>query len=208
MMASWWDRHVVTRLIRCGCSQGEVMQLREHVIPQAEGKVLELGVGAGANLALYDPAKVTSLIGIDPSKDLLAIAKQASAGLTIPCLLQLASGEALPFEDASFDTVVTTFTLCSVADPAQVLAEARRVLKPGGRLLFLEHAQSPDAGPRRWQHRIEPIWKKLTGNCHLTRPAIKNVARSGLTLSSQHGEYRPKGPRWLSWFEWGEAVKT
>jgi ubiquinone/menaquinone biosynthesis C-methylase UbiE len=206
-MASWWDRNVVPRLIRCGCAQAEVMGLRGHVIPEARGEVLELGVGAGPNFALYDPAKVTRLTGVEPSLELLAMARDAAATLTTPCVLHDASGEALPFEDASFDTVVSTFTLCSVGDTARVLAEARRVLKPGGRLLYLEHALSPDAGPRRTQRLIEPVWKRLAGNCHLTRPATASVQDAGLTVARQRGFYMPKAPRWLGWIEYGEGVK-
>jgi ubiquinone/menaquinone biosynthesis C-methylase UbiE len=207
-MSSWWDRHVVPGMIRCGCSQAEVMGLRRHVIPHASGEVLELGVGAGANFGLYDPARVTRLTGVEPSAELMAMARTAGAGLRIPLELTAASGEDLPFPDASFDTVVITFTLCSVRDPATVLDQARRVLRPGGKLLFLEHAQSPDDGPRRWQRRVEPVWKRLTGNCHLTRPAIASVERAGLKIARQSGFYLPKGPRWLGWIEWGEAVKA
>lgn len=206
-MPSWWDRHVVSRMIRCGCSSEMMTDLRRNVVPRAKGKVLDLGVGAGANFPLYDPLKVTGLTGIDPSEELLAHARKEAGRLPFPCTLIAASGEALPFDDDSFDTVVITFTLCTVPDPRKVLAEARRVLKPGGQLLFLEHAGSPDPGPRRWQGRIEPIWSRLTGNCHLTRPAIGNVAQSGLTLEEQHGFYIPDKPRLFSWFEWGVARK-
>jgi ubiquinone/menaquinone biosynthesis C-methylase UbiE len=207
-MSSWWDRHVVPGLIRCGCSVGDVTDLRRRVIPLAHGEVLELGVGAGANFALYDPARVRRLVGVEPSAELLSMAARAAhTDLRPPSSLLAGRGEALPFEDESFDTVVITFTLCSVEDPAAVLSQARRVLKPGGRLLYLEHAQSPDASPRRWQGRIEPVWKRLAGNCHLTRRATASVAAAGLTLAQQHGFYMPRGPRWLGWIEWGEAVK-
>lgn len=207
-MSSWWDRHIVSRLIRCGCSSEMMTDLRRNVVPRAEGRVLDLGIGAGANFPLYDPAKVTEVVGIDPSAELLAHARNEAANYAFPVTLTEAAGEALPFGDDSFDSVVITFALCSVADPARTLAEARRVLKPNGRLLFLEHAGAPDPGPHRWQERIEPIWSRLTGNCHLTRPAIGNVSKSGLNLEEQHGFYIPDKPRMLSWFEWGVASKT
>lgn len=207
-MPGWWDRHVVPRMIRCGCSSEMMTDLRRKVVPRAQGRVLDLGVGAGANFPLYDPLKVTSLTGIDPSEELLDYARKAATGLSFPCTLIAASGEALPFGDDSFDTVVITFTLCTVPDPEKVLAEARRVLKPGGALLFLEHAASPEPGLLRWQGRIEPLWSRLTGNCHLTRPAIGNVARSGLSLEEQHGFHFPGKPGLLSWFEWGIARKA
>lgn len=207
-MASWWDRNVVPRLISCGCTVEELMELRRKIVPRAHGDVLEIGAGGGANFALYDRSRVTSLTGIDPSDELLAIARKRSEGDPLHFDLHKGMAEELPYADNRFDTVLITFTLCSVTDPARVLAEARRVLKPGGSLLFLEHGLSPDAGPRKWQSRIEPIWKKLTGNCHLTRPPIANVRASGLMLGETHGAYQPRYPRPLAWMEWGEATKA
>lgn len=206
-MASWWDRIVVPRLIACGCTQKELMELRHKVVPKAHGKVLEIGAGGGANFPLYDLTKVSSLTGIDPSPELLAIARQRAAGDALAFELYEGVAEALPFADNVYDTVVITFTLCSVSDPAQVLAEARRVLKPGGTLLFLEHGRSPDPGPQKWQRRIEPLWKRLTGNCHLTRAATANVEASGLILQDHGSAYQPGYPKLLAWMEWGEARK-
>lgn len=206
-MASWWERHVVPRLIACGCTQKELMELRIKVVPKAYGKVLEIGAGGGANFPLYDRSKVTTLVGIDPSPELLAIARQRSEGDPLAYDLYQGVAEALPFADNQFDTVVITFTLCSVVEPAQVLTEARRVLKPDGILLFLEHSRSPDPGPQKWQRRIEPVWKRLTGNCHLTRPAIANVEASGLKLGAHGSAYQSGYPKLLAWMEWGEATK-
>ncbi|HET8710619.1 MAG TPA: class I SAM-dependent methyltransferase [Spongiibacteraceae bacterium] len=206
-MQSWWDRHIVSRMVRCGCSQAMLCELRNHVIPLAEGRVLDIGVGAGANFALYDQHKVTGVTGVDPSPELLKSAAEEGKRIRIPCELHQASGEDLPFDDNSFDTVVTTFTLCSVTDPERVLAEVQRVLKPAGKFLFLEHSRCPEDSLQRWQYRIEPIWKKLTGNCHLTRPAIANVAKSGLTLLEDHGFFAQGKRSFIGWMEWGVARK-
>ena len=160
-MASFYDRHILPRLIGCACSSKPVMKQRAKVVPRAEGRVLELGVGGGLNLALYDPARVTAVVGVDPSDALRTRAAEAPRAPGLQVELVDGCAEALPFEDAAFDSVVCTFTLCSVALPPESLAEARRVLKPGGRLLFAEHGLAPDADVVRWQQRIEPIWKRM-----------------------------------------------
>ncbi|MBS0476518.1 MAG: class I SAM-dependent methyltransferase, partial [Proteobacteria bacterium] len=117
-------------------------------------------------------------------------------------------GEAIPFAEGSFDSVVCTFTLCSVGDQAQTLRELHRVLRPGGRLLFGEHGRAPDASVRRWQERIEPVWKHLAGGCHLTRPITAAIEEAGFR-SLSHGErYAPKTPKFAGWMEWGEVVKV
>ena len=201
----FWDRHVVPRIIACGCCQPEVMERRAKIVPRASGRVLELGCGGGANFRYYDPARVTTLCGIDPSPELLERARAQIPQNGIDFQIDPGVGEALPFADASFDTVVTTFTLCSVDDHAQSLAEARRVLKPEGRILFLEHGLSPDPGLQRWQHRIDPVWKRLMGNCHLSRPITSAFRDAGFTVTESASGYMDRVPRFVGWLEWGEA---
>mgnify|MGYP005837317007 CR=1 FL=1 len=201
---NWWDRHVVPRLIGFACTQPPVMKRRALIVPQAAGEVLEYGVGGGANLSFYDPARVTRLTGIDPNAKLRDMAAHAPHA-DIPIRIEEGVAEALPFADHSFDTVVTTFTLCSVADQAKALAEARRVLRPGGRLLFLEHGLAPDEAPRRWQHRLEPMWKRIAGGCHLTRPVADAIQGAGFTVSDVQRGYMEKSPRPLGWVEHGVA---
>lgn len=204
-MASWWERHGVPRLIKCACSQGQIMKVRSKVVPHASGDVLELGCGGGINMAFYDPARVTSFTGLDPSPELLAMSRAAAQARGMAADIQGGVGEAMPFDDARFDTVVTTFTLCSVADQAAVLAEIRRVLKPGGTALFLEHGAAPDAGVAKWQRRIEPIWKRIGGNCHLTRPISDAYEQAGFAVDRQAAAYIPKTPRPFGWYEYGAA---
>jgi ubiquinone/menaquinone biosynthesis C-methylase UbiE len=203
-MAGWWDRHVVPRLIGCCCAQPAIMNARHAVVPQAQGDVLELGCGGGINLPLYDRNRVASLTGIDPSPELLDRTRAAAQASGVPMQIVAGRGEALPFSDAQFDTVLATFTMCSVDSPGQVLRELRRVLKPGGRVLFLEHGAAPDAAPARWQRRIEPIWKRLAGNCHLTRQASGQYRNAGFAVDGD-ARYLPDTPRVFGWIEWGSA---
>ena len=202
-----WDRHVVPRLIGCACSQPPIMRRRAKVVPLAEGEVLELGAGGGINFALYDTMKVTMVQGIDPSPGLLDRAREAAQGQGISFDISQGVAENLPFADNRFDTVLATFTLCSVQDQMQSLAEARRVLKPGGKMLFLEHGAAPDPGPAKWQRRIEPVWKRIAGGCHLTRPISAAIAQAGFRIVAQDQGYMPKTPRPFGWTEWGEATK-
>lgn len=204
-MASWWERHGVPRLIKCACSQGQIMKIRSKVVPHASGDVLELGCGGGINMEFYDPTRVTSFTGLDPSPELLAMSRAAAQARGMAADIQGGVGEAMPFDDARFDTVVTTFTLCSVADQAAVLAEIRRVLKPGGTALFLEHGAAPDAGVAKWQRRIEPLWKRIGGNCHLTRPISDAYEAAGFAVDRQAAAYIPKTPRPFGWYEYGAA---
>ncbi len=205
MAGGWWDRHVVPRMIRCACGQPAIAELRQKVVPQATGEVFELGCGGGLNQPFYNGEAVTAFSGIDPSPSLMADARAAAEQRGWQATLRQATGEAIPFADASFDTVVCTYTLCSVQDPAQVLSELRRVLRPGGRLLFLEHGRAPDPGVEAWQRRIEPVWKRLLGGCHLTRPVAAAVRAAGFAVEQTEGCYVPGTPRFAGWMEWGVA---
>lgn len=205
-MTSFWDRHVMPRLIGCACASKPIMKQRVKVVPKAAGKVLELGIGGGLNLRFYDPARVESVFGVDPSAELRARAGAAERPEGLAVDIREGTAEALPFDDAAFDCVVCTFTLCSVQSPSAALAEARRVLKPGGRFLYCEHGLAPDAGVATWQRRIEPAWKAIAGGCHLTRPVTAAVAAAGFQVAASESRYLPGTPRVLGWNEWGEAL--
>lgn len=205
-MASLYDRWLLPKLLTCACSSPPMMKQRAKIVPKAEGRVLELGIGMGLNLAYYDPAKVTEVKGVDPSPELRARAEAAPHDPALKVSVEDGTAEALPFPDKSFDCVVCTFTLCSVHTPPAALAEARRVLKPGGRFLFCEHGLAPDPGVANWQRRIEPVWKRLAGGCHLTRPVSSSIAAGGFRLESVDRMYLPKTPRFAGWNEWGVAI--
>ena len=207
-LASWYEARIMPRLITCACSQSQVMKRRAAVVPLARGDVFELGCGGGINQGLYDRAAITSYAGIDPHPALLDGARAAAeARGWRRADIRQASGEAIPFDDASFDSVVCTFTLCSVAEPQQVLRELQRILRPGGAVLFCEHGAAPDPGVARWQRRIEPVWKRLAGGCHLTRPISAAFAEAGFAVERAGAGYTPKAPRFAGWMEWGAARK-
>lgn len=201
----WWDRVVVPKLISCACAQPQIMKARSRIVPQADGDVLELGCGGGINMEFYAPERITRLAGVDPSPALLDKSRAAAHARGMMADIRAGIGEALPFANAEFDTVLVTFTLCSVDDQAQVLAEMRRVLKPGGKALFLEHGSAPDDGVRKWQRRIEPVWKRIGGGCHLTHPISTAYETAGFRVASVDKAYMPKTPRPFGWIEWGEA---
>lgn len=206
-LKSWYEATIMPKLITCACSQGQVMKRRAAVVPRAHGDVFELGCGGGINHAFYDPAAITSYAGIDPHAGLLEGARAAAREKGRAADLRQGRGEAIPFADASFDCVVCTFTLCSVQDPRQVMAELRRILRPGGEALFLEHGRAPDEGVVRWQERIEPVWKHLAGGCHLTRQIAIALKGAGFAVETLGQDYTPQAPRFAGWMEWGIARK-
>lgn len=205
---SWYEATIMPKLITCACSQGQVMKRRAAVVPRAKGDVFELGCGGGINQEFYDVEAVSSYAGIDPHEGLLDAARKAAQKNGWSAEIRAGVGEAIPFDDNSFDTCVCTFTLCSVQDPAQVLSELRRILRPGGEALFLEHGRAPDAGVAKWQDRIEPIWKPMAGGCHLTRPITSAVDKAGFEVEPVGEGYTPGAPKFAGWMEWGVARKV
>lgn len=207
-IAAWYDENVVPRLIRCACSSPAIMALRKQVVPLAQGRVFEIGCGGGINHAFYDQGQISSYSGMDPSSKGLEFAREAAKAKGWQADIRPGIGEDIPFADASFDTVVCTYTLCSVGDQARTIDELRRILAPGGRLLFAEHGRAPDVSVAAWQDRIEPVWKRIAGGCHLTRPVSSAIASRGFQVEPLGAQYAPKTPRWAGWMEWGVGTKA
>ncbi len=201
---SWYDRHVLPYLIDFACGLPVIAAQRRKVIPRAAGRVLEIGIGTGRNLAFYDTSKVQVLVGVDPGREMHALARRRSERAGLPVQLHSLSAEKLPLESSSFDCVVCTFTLCSIPDPLAALAEVRRVLRAGGKLLFAEHGLAPDRPVARWQYRLEPWWSRIAGGCHLTRDVPLLLREAGFQAEVE-AAYVGR-PKVLSYDFWGEAT--
>jgi ubiquinone/menaquinone biosynthesis C-methylase UbiE len=205
-MSSWisrlWSEHVLPVAVDRCCGQRHVERQRRKVVPAARGRVLELGIGTGLNLAHYDPEQVREVVAIDPSRALLERARARAVESPVPVHLSEGTAEALEHDRASFDTVVVTYALCTIPAPARALAEVARVLAPGGLFVVLEHGASPDPGPRAWQRRLDPAWSRLGGGCHLGRPMRALIEEAGFDTGALEEGYLP-GPRWLNYHYWG-----
>jgi ubiquinone/menaquinone biosynthesis C-methylase UbiE len=204
----FYDDKVLPHLIDFACSQKFITELREKVVPLAEGQVLEVGMGSGLNLALYDASKIDFVWGLEPSLGM----RQKAAGNVANAAVEVKwldlPGEEIPLDDASVDTVLLTFTLCSIPDWQRALQQMHRVLKPGGKLLFCEHGRAPDGNIRKWQDRITPTWRRLMGGCHLNRPIRQYIEETGFVIEKIETGYAEKVPRFLGFMSWGLARRA
>lgn len=186
-----YQNRILPRLIDRVMRQDRHAPYRQRAVLQAEGRVLEIGAGSGLNLPFYTRG-VTGVLCLEPHPRLLALARRQDAMVAWTAIE--GSADAIPLEDASVDTVVSTWTLCSIPNVGRALGEARRVLKPGGKLLFVEHGQAPDESVRRWQDRINPVWKRVAGGCHINRPIPQLVQSAGFEIADLEAGYA-EGPR-------------
>jgi ubiquinone/menaquinone biosynthesis C-methylase UbiE len=203
-MMGLYERWVVPRLLELAMRNRLLDRYRHQTIETARGLVLEVGVGSGLNLPLYGPA-VTRVVGLDPSPELLRLASKRAADVVIPVSLLRASAEHLPLADAAFDTIVMTWTLCSIPNPMAALTEMRRVLRPGGRLIFVEHGLSPETRIARWQHRLTPYWKQISGGCHLDRKTDDLIRAAGFQVDAVETGYMT-GPKPWTFMYQGSAT--
>lgn len=200
----FYDEKILPHLIDFACGMGQVMKTRAQIVPQASGRVLEIGIGTGLNLGFYDADKVSTIVGVDPAAQMQGLARQRAAAIDIPVeMIALELGQ-IQAADASFDSIVCTFTLCTIPDPLAALQEMRRVLKPGGQFLFGEHGRAPDLKVRVWQDRLTPLWRPLAGGCHLNRDIPALLKAGGFHLREVHSRYL-QGPRPLTWVWHGWA---
>ncbi len=203
-----WERFAVPALVSTACSTKPIMKQRQKIVPAASGRVLELGCGSGTNFALYETAEVTDLFALDPAPGMIKRARKTAHRLDMTDQVRFleTGAEAIPLDDKSIDTVVITFVLCTIPDWSAALSEVRRVLKPGGRVLFSEHGLAPDEPVAKWQRRIEPLWKPLAGGCHLTRDISYLFRQSGFMLEDTETMYMPSTPKPMGYVSWGTAL--
>jgi ubiquinone/menaquinone biosynthesis C-methylase UbiE len=201
----WYERRVLPWLLDLACGIRPFWRQRQKVVPLASGRVLEIGIGTGLNLAHYDKTRVDHVVGLDPGVEMHALARRRARAAGITVELVALSAERIPFEDGAFDTVLSTYTLCTIPDPVAALKEMRRVLKPGGQLIFCEHGLAGDASVRAWQHRLTPAWSRLAGGCQLDRDIPGLLRQAGLRCVDLQTGYLP-GPRPLGYNFWGVAV--
>src|SRR5450432_1515418 len=201
----FYDRFILPTLLDIAMSAKPIRYQRRKVVPLAEGRVLEIGLGAGHNLPFYDPAKVTHLWGLEPSPQMRARAQKKVRDLKFPMEFLDLKAEEIPLDDKSADTVLVTYTLCTIPEVVQALRGMRRVLKPGGRLIFCEHGEAPDPDVVKWQKRITPMWKALGGGCHVGRPIPQLIREGGFTVEKMETMYLPSTPRPVGFNYWGTA---
>ncbi|MDZ4761272.1 MAG: class I SAM-dependent methyltransferase [Alphaproteobacteria bacterium] len=201
----FYSRHIVPCLVDAACGTKPIGYQRRKIVPQASGVVLEIGAGGGRNFALYDRAKVTRLLALEPNAEMVKRGRaRVPHGLPVEWIERAA--EASGVAPQSVDTIVTTYTLCTIPDAAGALMSLRSVLKPGGRLLFCEHGLAPDEGVNKWQRRIEPLWKPLAGGCHLTRRIEAIIEGAGWRIDTREAMYLPSTPRIAGYNVWGSAT--
>ncbi len=200
-----YQKYLLPGLVNCVCGSPVIRHQRERVVPAARGRVLEIGFGSGLNLPYYDRLRVEWIWALEPSMQMRALAapRVASSGLDVR-MIGL-PGEALPLPDRSVDTVLVTFTLCTIPDVESALAQMRRVLRRNGRLLFCEHGASPDAGVRRWQDRLSGVWRPLAGGCNLNREIVPLIQTAGFKIVKLNNAYLPGTPRFAGYTTWGSA---
>lgn len=203
---SFYERYCLPLVLDFACGLKPIRKQREKVVPLARGEVLEVGIGTGRNLPHYDAANIEKIWGLDPATDMHRKARNRLAGSRLDVELMPLSAETIPVEDARFDTVVLTYTLCSIPDPVAALAEMKRVLRPGGTLIFCEHGLAPDVAVTAWQRRLTPAWRKIAGNCHMDRNIPALLRSGGFTPDDLQEGYIP-GPKVLSYNYWGTAPR-
>ena len=200
-----YEKFVLPSFINAACGTKPVSKQREKVVPHCEGRVLEIGMGTGHNLAYYDPAKVDMVFGLEPAPDMVKKARPLAEQAAFPVEFIDLPGEEIPLDDNSVDTVLLTYTLCTIPDTLRAMQGMRRVLKPGGKLLFSEHGRAPDAAVEKWQNRLNGVWGLIAGGCNINRDIPTLIEEGGFKITDQQAMYVPSTPRILGFTYWGAA---
>ncbi len=200
-----YDDYLLPHVINLACGSKPVLRQRNKVVPLAEGRVLEVGFGSGLNLPFYNPDNVEFIWGLEPAEGMRRKAQGNLAASAIDVKWLDLPGEEIPLDNHSVDTILLTYTLCTIPDWETALNQMKRVLKPGGKLLFCEHGEAPDESIKRWQQRINPYWKKVAGGCNLNRPIPQCLEQSGFIIKEMETRYLPSTPKIAGFNYWGCA---
>ena len=203
---SLYDKYILPSFLNCACGSKPINYQRQKVVPLAGGIILEVGIGSGLNIPFYDRAKVEKLIGLDPSPELNAMAQKMADQHDLEVEFLLSGAENIPLPDDHVDTVLVTYTMCTIPDALSANKEMLRVLKPGGRMIFCEHGLAPDVKVSKWQSRIDPFWGKIAGGCHLNRDIPELIRSSGFQIQTMDEMYLPSTPKFAGYNYWGIAT--
>lgn len=203
----FYSRHILPRLLDTAMSAKPITYQRKKVVPRAQGRVLEIGFGAGHNLPYYDAGKVERIWALEPAAEMRARSAERAAASPIPLEYLGLPGEQIPLDAEAADTILITYTLCTIPDVMKALGEMRRVIKTTGRMIFCEHGEAPDESVARWQRRITPVWKAIGGGCHVGRPIPKLIQDAGFKVEDIETMYLPGTPRFAGFNYWGSASK-
>lgn len=203
----FYANHLEPRLVSCACGMPAIRRERAKIVPEASGRVLEIGFGSGHNIPFYDASKISHLYALEPSETMRKLSEPRLRAAAFPVEWLDLPGEQIPLDDASVDCVLVTFTLCTIPDVDAALVGVRRVLKPGGKLVFLEHGRAPDDGIAKWQDRINGVWGKLAGGCHLNRIPDLLIEKQGFEMVNLERRYAPKTPKIAGFLTSGVALR-
>ena len=203
---SLYEKYVLPKFLNCACGSKPVSYQRKKVVPLAEGKVLEIGIGSGLNLPFYDKAKIDEIWGLDPSEELSEMAKQVADEESMEVKFISSGAEDIPLPNNYFDCVLVTYTMCTIPEVQRANQEIRRVLKEDGKMIFCEHGEAPDQNIRKWQNRINPFWGKLAGGCNTNRKIPSLIQDSGFDIIEMEEMYLPNTPKIAGYNYWGYAV--
>ncbi len=200
-----YENYVLPNLINMACSSKPVLRQRNKVVPLAEGRVLEVGFGSGLNLPYYNPDKIDFIWGLEPSEGMRKKAQKNLKQSSLNIKWLDLPGEEIPLDNDSVDTILLTYTLCTIPDWQTALIQMKRVLKPGGKLLFCEHGEAPDEAVKKWQQRVNPYWKTMAGGCNLNRPIPLCLEQAGFKIQEMNTMYLPSTPKIAGFNYWGMA---
>ena len=206
-MINLYERYCLPRLLDFACGGKPIQKQREKVVPMASGVVLEVGMGSGQNLPFYALDQIELIYGLEPSAGMRALAAPVIKASGLPVELIELPGEEIPLPDDTVDTVLLTYTLCTIADRAGALQQMKRVLKPSGRLIFCEHARAPDESVIKWQDRLNPIWRPIAGGCCMNVDILGHITAAGFHIVEQSNMYLPSTPKVLGYNVWGVATQ-